>query len=85
MTSAYFEYTYYEMGYFTNVPFCSIFVPFNFYLVITYALVVPCLDDIFIMLLLISKVAKIGATKPIFLDSGFPRGRGGACMCGPRL
>ena len=29
------------------------------------------------MVLLISQVAKIGATKPIFLDSGSPRGRGG--------
>ena len=30
-------------------------------------LVVPCLDNIF-MVLLISELAKIGATKPIFLD-----------------
>ena len=37
---------------------------------------VPCLDNIFIVLL-ISALAKIGATKPIFLDSGFPRGEGG--------
>ena len=28
-----------------NVPFCSIFVPFHFYLVMT--LVVPCLDNIY--------------------------------------
>ena len=54
-----------------NVPFCSIFVPFHFYLVTT--LVVPCLDNIF-MVLLISELAKIGATKPIFLDSGSSRG-----------
>ena len=32
-------------------------------------LAVPCLDNIF-MVLLISELAKIGATKPIFLDSG---------------
>ena len=38
-------------------------------------LVVPCLDNIF-MVLLISELAKIGATKPIFLDSGSPRGEG---------
>ena len=47
-----------------NVPFCSIFVPFHFYLIMT--LVVPCLDNIF-MVLLISALATIGATKPIFL------------------
>ena len=29
------------------------------------------------MVLLISELAKIGATKPIFLDSGSPRGKGG--------
>ena len=39
-------------------------------------LVVPCLDNTF-MVLLISELAKIGATKPIFLDSGSPRGEGG--------
>ena len=42
-------------------------------------LVVPyaCLDNIF-MVLLISAVGnfKIGATKPVFLDSGFLRGEG---------
>ena len=38
-------------------------------------LVAPCLDNIF-MALLISELAKIGATKPIFLDSGSPRGEG---------
>ena len=43
---------------------------------------VPCLDNIF-MVLLISALATIaiGATKPIFLDSGSPRGGGGgSCM-----
>ena len=29
------------------------------------------------MVLLISELAKIGVTKPIFLDFGSPRGRGG--------
>ena len=56
---------------FLNVTFCSIFVPFHFYLVTT--LVVPCLDNIF-MVLLISELAKIGAMKPILLDSGSSRG-----------
>jgi len=32
------------------------------------------------MVLLISELAKIGATKPIFLDSGSPRGEG-VCVC----
>ena len=50
-----------------NLPFCSIFVPLHIYLVRT--LVVPYLDNIF-MVLLISELAKIGATKPIFLNSG---------------
>ena len=39
-------------------------------------LVVPRLDNIF-MVLLIAELAKIGSTKPIFLDFGSPRGRGG--------
>ena len=34
------------------------------------------------MVLLISELAKIGATKPIFLDSGSPRGEGGLCVRG---
>ena len=42
-------------------------------------LVVTCLDNIF-MVLLISALAKIGATKPIFLDKG-----GGSCMRGRGL
>ena len=56
-----------------HVPFCSIFVPFHFYLVMT--LVVPCLDNI-VMVLLISELAKIGATKPIFWIL-VPLGEGG--------
>ena len=51
---------------------CSIFVPFHFYLVMT---LVTCLDNIF-MVLLISELAKNGATKPIFLDSGSRKERG---------
>ena len=43
-------------------------------------LAVPCLDNIF-MVLLISELAKIGATKPIFLDSGSPREGGGVYVC----
>ena len=35
-------------------------------------LVVPCLDNIF-KVLLISELAKTGAIKPILLDSGSPR------------
>ena len=51
-----------------------LFVPFHFYLVMT--LVVPYLDNIF-MVLLMSELAKIGATKPIFLHLGSPRWGGG--------
>ena len=71
------------MGYFKCTIY-SIFVPFHFYLVMT--LVVPCLDNIF-MVLLISALEnfKIGAMKPIFLDSGSPRGGGGLCMRGHGL
>ena len=64
-----------------NVPFkfCSIFVPFLFYLSMT--LVVPCLHNMFMVLLIFALGNfKIGATKPIFLDSGFPRG-GGVYAC----
>ena len=50
-------------------------VPFHFYLIMT--LVVPCLYDMFMVLLIFALGNfKIGATKPIFLDSGSPRGRG---------
>ena len=67
-----------------NIPFCLIliFVPFHFYLVMT--LVVPCLDNIF-MVLLISALAKLGVTKPFFLDSGSPRVGGGSCVRGHDL
>ena len=45
-------------------------------------LVVLCLHNIF-MVLLISALGnfKIGVTKPIFLDSGSPRGEGGVRAC----
>ena len=44
-------------------------------------LVVPCLDKIFMVLLMFALGnIKIGATKPIFLDSGAPREEGG-CAC----
>ena len=57
-----------------NVPFCSILVPFHFYLIINMTLVVPCLANIF-MVLLMSALGnfKIDATKPIFLGSVSPR------------
>ena len=65
-----------------TVPFCSIFVPFHFYLVTT--LVAPYLDNIF-MVLLISELEKIGVTKPIFLDSGSLGGERDSCMHGHGL
>ena len=41
-------------------------------------LVVPCLHNMFMVLLIFALGNfKIGATKPIFLDSGFPKGEGG--------
>ena len=64
-----------------NVPFCSIFVPFYFYLT---NIMTICI----FMVLLISALAKIGAMKPSFLDSGSPRGEGGSlfmCTCGQGL
>ena len=42
---------------------------YHFYLVMT--LVVPCLDNMF-MVLLISELANIGAMKPIFFGFWFP-------------
>ena len=49
-------------------------------------LVVPCLDNIFMVLLIFALGNfKIGAIKPIFLDSGSPRGEGGSCMGGHGL
>ena len=34
-----------------------------------------------VLLILVVENFKIGAMKPIFLDSGSPRGEGGACGC----
>ena len=49
-----------------NVPFCSIFVPFHFDLIMT--LVALCLDNNLYMILLISALGnfKVGVVKPIF-------------------
>ena len=45
-------------------------------------LVVPCLDNIFMVLLIFALGNfKIGAIKPIVLDSGSPRGGGGVRAC----
>ena len=75
-----------KMGHF-NCIICSIFVPFHFYLIMTLQLAVPCLHNMFMVLLIFALGNfKIGATKPIFLDSGSPRGgRGGLCVCGHGL
>ena len=64
-----------------NVPFCSIFVPFHIYLIMT--LVVPWLHNMFMVLLIFARGNfNIGATKPIFLDFGSLRGEGGeVCAC----
>ena len=52
-------------------------------------LVVPCLRNMFMVLLIFALGnIKIGATKPIFLDSGSPRGEGvgvHACVRGHGL
>ena len=68
------------MGYFKCTILFNI-CPIPFYLIVT--LVVPCLHNMF-MVLLVSALGniEIDATKPIFLDSGSPRGGGGAfCVC----
>ena len=48
----------------------------------TYALVVLCLHNMFMVVLIFALGnITIGATKPIFLDSGSPKeGEGGSCM-----
>ena len=49
-------------------------------------LVVPCLHNMFMVLLIFALGnINIGATKPIFLDFGSPRGGGRACMRGHGL
>ena len=65
-----------------NVPFCSIFVPFHFYLIIM-TLVVPCLHNLLTFMVLLTFALgnlKIGAMKPIFLDFGSPMGEVGLCV-----
>ena len=45
-------------------------------------LVVPCLHNMFMVLLIFALGnINIGATKPIFLDFGSPRGEGGVHAC----
>ena len=53
-----------------------LYKPLHFYLIMT--LVVQCLHNMFMVLLIFALGNfNIGATKPIFLDSGSPRGGGG--------
>ena len=61
-----------------NVPFCSIFVPFHFYLVMT--LVVPCLDNIFMVCwsLNLQKLVQRNLFFWILVSLG---GEGGGCVC----
>ena len=64
------------MGYFKCTILFNICI-IHFYFIMT--LVVPCLHNIFMVLLIFAPGnINIGATKPIFLDFGSPRGRGGA-------
>ena len=58
----------------SNVPFCSILVPFHFYLVMP--LVVHSLDNIFMGFADLPS-SKNWCDGPIFLDSGSPREEGG--------
>ena len=69
------------MGYFKcTILFNICTIIFHFYRIMT--LVVPCLHNMFMVLLIFALGnIKIDATKPIFLDSGSPRGGGGgSCM-----
>ena len=71
-----------KMGYFkcTILFNIKLIVPFHFYLIMT--LVVPCLHNMFMVLLFFALGNfKIGATKPIFLDYGSLRGERGGCAC----
>ena len=48
----------------------------------TLTVVVPCLHNMFMVLLVFALAnITIGAIKPIFLDSGSPRGEGGVRAC----
>ena len=63
------------MGYFKCTILFNI-CTISFYLIMT--LVVPCLVNIFMVLLIFALGNfNIGVTKPVFLDSGSPRGGGG--------
>ena len=60
------------------------FVPFHFSLIMT--LVVPCLHNMFMVLLIFALgIFNIGAKKPIFFDSGSLRRGGGSCVRGHGL
>ena len=65
---------------------CTIlFIPFHFYLIMTLVVPWPWLRNIFMVLLIFALGnITIGATKPIFLDSGFRRGEG-SCVRGHGL
>ena len=66
------------MGYFKcTILFNICTIPF-----LSYFDIVPCLHNMFMVLLIFALGnINIGATKPIFLDSGSPRGEGGVCVC----
>ena len=71
------------MGYFKCTILFNI-CTFHFCLIMT--LVVPCLDNIFMVLLIFAlENFKIGAMKPIILDCGSLGGEGGLCMHGHGL
>ena len=65
-----------------QVPFLK---HFSLIMTLILAMVDPCLDNIF-MVLLVSALATIGVTKPIFFWILVPHGReGGLCMRGHGL
>ena len=65
-----------------NVPFCSIFVSFHFYLVM--ALVVPCLENIFMVCWSLN-LQKLVRWNLFFWILVPLRGEGGSCMRGHGL
>ena len=68
------------MGYFKCTILFNIKLYHFIFILLIMTLVVLCLDNI-LMVLLISALAKIGATKAMFSDSGSSRRRGvGACV-----
>ena len=69
------------MGYF-KCTILSIFVPCHFYPFMTLVVYIPCLHNMFMVLRIFALGNfNIGATKPIFLDFGSPRGGGEVCAC----